>query len=151
MIKNILTLTILGFISGLLLYFTHELINNVKEDTKRNEENEVVEDDNKIDDSVIILNTEEASNGTVYTAKKYGYISDIVLDITISNNEVINIEVVEQAESYFKKVENVDFLNTLKTNYNNLDTIDVVSGATYTSNTLIDIVNVVLKTHMEAN
>ena len=58
----------------------------------------------------------------------------------MNNNNIINIEILSTSESYYKMVEEDNYIDKLITNQNSLDSLDTVSGATYTSSYLKELV-----------
>ena len=71
-----------------------------------------------------------------YVVTNKGFQGDIKLKVTVTNNQITNIEVLEQTDSFFNKVEEANYINLIIENQNNLDGLDAVSGATFTSNGL---------------
>lgn len=74
------------------------------------------------------------NNKTTYIATQKGYSSTIKAQIVIENNNVTKLEILEQNESFYKKIEEQDYINKLK--QSNGEDIDTVTGATITSNAL---------------
>lgn len=83
----------------------------------------------------------EGSNKVYYvTSRGYTGKTSIKSKITMNNNIVIKFEIVSSKESYHSMIENSNYIDEIVTNQNNLDNLDVVSGATYTSNYLKEII-----------
>ena len=78
----------------------------------------------------------------IYTVSQKGRGGLIKAEITFDGDDIKNIKVIEHNEtaSYYKLIENKDYINTLIKNKNNIDNIDAVSGATISSNALKDMV-----------
>lgn len=91
-----------------------------------------------------IVVTEELTenNNKVYyvTSRGYSGKTSIKSKITMNNNNIINIELIKTSESYIKMIEDDNYIDRLIKNQNNLDELDGVSGATYTSNYLKELV-----------
>lgn len=86
------------------------------------------------DPNYSIISKTIENNKTSYVVTQKGYSSTIKASIIIENGNIIDFKVLEQNESFYKKIEEQDYINKLK--QNNLEQIDTVSGATITSNAL---------------
>ena len=64
----------------------------------------------------------------------------IKLKIIFTNNKISNIEVIRRHETYTNMKYSNDYLNKIINNQNNLDNLDTISGCTYTSKYLKEIV-----------
>ena len=62
------------------------------------------------------------------------------LKIVFTGNKITKIDVINSNETYTKMIYDNDYLNKLTSYQNNLDNLDTISGATYTSNYLKDII-----------
>lgn len=73
-----------------------------------------------------------------YIVSQVGNEGPIKTKIYTSNGEITKIEILEsnETESYYKLIENADYINTLIENQNNLENVDTVSGATISSSAL---------------
>lgn len=97
-----------------------------------------------------VINKEVNQDSTIYEVKHKGFMSQdsIHAKITIKNNKVTNIEILDTLDHYYDSmIKNTNYLDKLITNQNNLDTIDAISGATYTSKYLKEMVKDTLKYH----
>ena len=97
-----------------------------------------------------VINKEVNQDSTIYEVKHKGFMSSdsIHAKITIKNNKVTNIEILDTLDHYYDSmIKNTNYLDKLITNQNNLDTIDAISGATYTSKYLKEMVKDTLKYH----
>ena len=97
----------------------------IKQDTIT-EQQEPVEQD--ITETIIDEQTKE------YVVTNKGFQGDIKLKVTVTNNQITNIVVLEQTDSFFNKIEEANYINLIIENQNNLDGLDAVSGATFSSN-----------------
>ena len=70
----------------------------------------------------------------------YEILSKIKLKIIFTNNNISNIEVISSHETYTNMIYSNDYLNKIINNQNNLDNLDTISGCTYTSKYLKEIV-----------
>lgn len=71
-----------------------------------------------------------------YMAGEKGYSSILKAKIIIKNNKVTDMVVLEQNDSYYIKVENENYINSLIKNQESLDNLDTIAGCTFTSNGL---------------
>lgn len=71
-----------------------------------------------------------------YMAGEKGYSSILKAKIIIKNNKVTDMVVLEQNDSYYSKVENENYINSLIKNQESLDNLDTIAGCTFTSNGL---------------
>ena len=122
----ILILAEIALVLGLSLYIA---------ETKHIEE--------KVDPNFTIVSKTKENNKTIYIATQKGYSSTIKAKVTILNNIIENIEIVEQNDSFYSKVEENKFIDKFK-NKADVTEIDTVSGATITSNAIKKLVNNVL-------
>lgn len=83
-----------------------------------------------------IVSKDVVNDTTTYVVTQKGYVSTIKGKVIIKDSNIISFEVLEQAESYYQLIENVDYINTLINGQSNLIEVDTVSGATYTSTAL---------------
>jgi len=88
----------------------------------------------EIDPNYNIISKTVENKKTSYIVTQKGYSSTIRASITIENGKITTFQVLEQNESFYKKIEEQDYINKLK--QNNVQEIDTVSGATITSNAL---------------
>lgn len=89
-----------------------------------------------------VTNTEKVGNTKIYYVTSRGFTgkTSIKSKITMQNNNITNLEIVSNKESYYKLIEDSNFLEKIVKNQNNLQAVDAVSGATYTSNYLKEII-----------
>lgn len=85
-----------------------------------------------------ILNIELNDNINIYTVKKKGFVADIVANITFIDNQFDSIEIISETESYYYLIEDSSFIEDLNTNKD--ITLDTVSGATKTSSTIKEMI-----------
>src|SRR5574344_1240004 len=90
----------------------------------------------KGDPNFEIIDKELDGYVTTYVVTEQGYSSKLKLEIKIEKDKVISIEVLEGNDSFFSKVMDANYLETLKENQSNLDDCDTVSGATISSRAL---------------
>lgn len=95
-----------------------------------------------VDENFKVTDVVNEGSNTVYyvTSRGYGGKTSIKSKITMNNNIVINFEILSSKESYYGMIENSNYIERIVNNQNNLDGLDVVSGATYTSNYLKEII-----------
>lgn len=94
------------------------------------------------DDTYKIISKVKEGSNTIYevSGRGYGGNNSIKLKITFSNNDISNIEVISSHETYISMVYDNDYLDKIINNQNNLDNLDTISGCTYTSKYLKEIV-----------
>ena len=95
-----------------------------------------------LDDTYEILSKVKDGTTTTYEVKGMGYAGkgSIKLKIIFTNNNISNIEVISSHETYTNMIYSNDYLNKIINNQNNLDNLDAISGCTYTSKYLKEIV-----------
>lgn len=95
-----------------------------------------------LDDTYEILSKVKEGNTTTYEVKGKGYAGNgsIKLRIIFTNNNISNIEVISSHETYTNMIYDNNYLNKIISNQNNLDNLDTISGCTYTSKYLKEIV-----------
>ncbi len=96
-----------------------------------------------VDPNFSIVSKENQGNKKVYIATQKGYSSTIKAKVIISGDKVESVEILEQADSFYSKVEESNYVSKFK-NINDVSEIDTVSGATITSNAIKKLVNNVL-------
>ena len=94
------------------------------------------------DPNFTVTNKEVIDGNNIYyvTSRGFNGKKSIKSKITMNNNNIINIEILSTSESYYKMVEEDNYIDKLITNQNSLDSLDTVSGATYTSSYLKELV-----------
>ncbi len=112
-----------------------KLLINTLNDYKNNKNEEIKGniDINK-DYEVLEKNNDGINYNYVVTHKSFS--GTTKLSITISNYAITNITVLETNDSYYQKVVDNDYINYLINNQSNLENIDTITGATYTSNAI---------------
>lgn len=97
---------------------------------------------NNEDQSFQILEKNKNGLKTEYlvTGKGFGGNNSYKVKIIFQNDYITNIEIIEHKESYFDLVQNNNYINKIITNQSNLDNLDTVSGATYSSKFLKELV-----------
>lgn len=93
-------------------------------------------DSNVVDANYEILSKEKNGEKIEYVVTQKGYSSNIKASIVIEDGELTKFEVLEQNESFYSKIENSNYINTLIDNQIILDEVDTISGATVTSSAL---------------
>lgn len=84
-------------------------------------------------------------NTKEYIVTNKGFQNDIKLQVIVSNKQISSIKVLEQNDSYFKIVEEQNYIDNIITNQQNIESIDTVSGATYSSKALKQAIINILK------
>ncbi len=95
------------------------------------------------DDTYNIISKEKIGNSTVYEVSGRGYSGNnsIKLKITFTSDKVSSIEVISSHETYIGMIYDNDYLDKIVDNQEKLDSLDTISGCTYTSKYLKEIVN----------
>jgi len=95
-----------------------------------------------VDPNFQVTNIEVSGNNTIYYVTSRGYTgkTSIKSKITMQNNNIISLEILSNKESYYNLIEETNFIEEIVTNQNNLANVDAVSGATYTSDYLKELV-----------
>ena len=110
-------------------------INDYNNGKKENIINEEKKETPEQKPSFQIINKNQIDDNTVqYEISNKGFSSDIKLQVTFVNNELKEINVLEQNDSYFNMLEENNYINKIIENKNNLEELDTVSGATFSSN-----------------
>lgn len=96
----------------------------------------------ELDDTYKILSKVKEGNNTIYevSGRGYGGNNSIKLKIIFTNDEVSNIEVISSHETYIGMIYDNEYLQKIINNQDNLDNLDTISGCTYTSKYLKEIV-----------
>lgn len=106
---------------------------------KINPETEVV------NDTVKIVNKTEENGNTVYevTSEGWGVIKAIV---KVYNGEIISIDVTDSSsETQWNTIENANYVNKVIENQKDIDNLDAVSGSTFSSDALKNIVRKIIE------
>lgn len=103
--------------------------------------------DNNTDDSTNtnfkITDVKYENNNKVYYVTSPGFNgkNSIKSKITMNNGNIINMEILSTSDSYFGMINDNNYIEKLVSNQNNLDNLDTISGATYTSSYLKELVS----------
>lgn len=94
------------------------------------------------DNTYNILSKVKENNKTIYEVSGRGYAGNnsIKLKIVFTNDEISNIEIISSHETYMKMIHDNEYLDKIVNNQSKLDNLDTVSGCTYTSKYLKEIV-----------
>ena len=95
------------------------------------------------DDNFSILSKTKNGNITTYEVMGRGYAgkNSLKLKIVFNNNNITNIELLKSNETYTSIVKDNKYLDKIINSQNNLDNLDTISGCTYTSKYLKEIVS----------
>lgn len=95
-----------------------------------------------LDDTYQILSKVKNGNTTTYEVKGQGYAGNgsIKLKIIFTGGNISNIYVLSSHETYTNMIYSNDYLNKIIDKQNDLDSLDTISGCTYTSKYLKEIV-----------
>lgn len=99
-----------------------------------------------------VINQEIIADKTIYEVNHKGFMgpTSIHARITIENNQIIAIEILDTTDHYYDTmIKNTNYLDKLIKNQKNIDNVDAISGATYTSNYLKELTKEILKYHGE--
>ncbi len=92
--------------------------------------------DNTVDSKFKLISKKIENNKVIYEASEKGYSSNIKAIIEIENGKITKFEIKEHNESFYSMVEKENYITKLINNASNLDEVDTVSGATFTSGAL---------------
>lgn len=99
-----------------------------------------------------IISKDTIDNTVTYVATQKGFSSLLKAQVIIVDGVVTEYTILEQKDSYYGMVESNNYVNTLISNQDNLEEVDTVSGATYTSTGLKKLlINVLADYRGEAN
>ena len=106
----------------------------------------VEKDPNNKKDTDFKVESKQENNNIIYTVTQRGFSSTIKAKVVFGlAGDIINIEILEQDDSYFNKIEEANFVNSLREGSPNVSEIDGVSGVTITSNALKKMIENVVK------
>ena len=104
-----------------------KMINNTLNDYKTGNKENIIEEPKQ----ETITQTE---NPNEYIVEEKGFSGNIKLKVTFTENRITNIEVLEQNDSYFNKLEEENYINRIIENQEYIKELDTISGATFSSN-----------------
>ncbi len=139
-IKKIWILIIL-FIALIILSVT-TISNNIK---NLNNENA----SNPLDNKVKIVKKEKKDNETIYsvTSKAWGIIK---ADVKVVDGKIENISITDSSgETQWNEIEKNDYINKIIERQDDIDNVDAISGSTYTSDGLKNIVKKIIESELE--
>lgn len=95
-----------------------------------------------LDDTYKIISKIKEKNITTYEVSGRGYAGNgsIKLKIIFTDDNITSIDIIKSNETYIEKIYSNDYLNKIINNQNNLDNLDTISGCTYTSKYLKEII-----------
>jgi electron transport complex protein RnfD len=123
----------IAVMSMLILFFSIYIGFNIKKDEK------------VADSRFKIINIEKNGNTVIYEVNQKGFKSTIEAFVTLKSGTITDIEVTAQHETYWQEIKDQGYLNSLIRNQKDLDNVDVVSGATISSNSFKNMVINILK------
>lgn len=92
--------------------------------------------DTETDPNFEIYSKEVNGSTITYIVGEKGYSSILKAEIVINNGDVTSYKILEQNDSYYSKIIQADYIDTLIKNQTNLNDVDTVAGVTFTSNGL---------------
>lgn len=94
------------------------------------------------DDSFSILSKTKSGNITTYEVMGRGYAgkNSLKLKIVFTSGNISNIELLKSNETYTGMIKDNNYLDKIKNNQNNLDNLDTISGCTYSTKYLKEMV-----------
>lgn len=96
-----------------------------------------------VDNTFSIISKKENGSKIEYIATQKGFVSTIKARVVVDNSSILELEILEQNESYYQYVEEANYLQKfIKTN---IEEVDTVSGATVTSTAIKNLLEKVLK------
>lgn len=98
-----------------------------------------------VDSNFNIVSKETKGNKTTYIVTQKGYVANIKAEVVINKEKILSYKVLEQSESFYYKIYDSNYLDTLVNNQFSLKDVDTVSGATVTSKALKKLLQNVLK------
>ena len=90
----------------------------------------------EIDNNYKIISKKQVDNQVIYNVSQKGYSGDITAEVIIENEKVISLNIINQSDSFFDKVNKENYIDKLISNQNDLTNLDTVSGATISSTAL---------------
>lgn len=105
--------------------------------------------DTTVDKNFSIVDVKENKNKVTYTVTQKGYESTLTGEIVIEKGKVTSFEITNQNDSFYQKVEDADYINYLLKNQSDLENVDTVSGATYSSTGVLKMLQNTLKDYGE--
>lgn len=94
-----------------------------------------------------LISKDVINNQIIYTATQKGYGGEIKAKVIFENDKLVDYEIISHNETKQKYllIEQNDYINKIKNNYNNLDSVDTISSATVTSKALKDLIKNVME------
>lgn len=95
-----------------------------------------------LDDTYKIISKQKNSSTTTYEVSGKGYAGkgSLKLKIIFTKDKITNIEIIKSNETYTNMIYDNNYLNKILSNQDNLDNLDTISGCTYSSKYLKEIV-----------
>lgn len=109
---------------------------------------------NEKDEYLVVVNETVIGGIYTYDVKYKGFTSRDSIEATISikNNKIFDIMITKMEDHYYDShIKNTSFIKDIINNQNNLDNVDTISGATYTSKYLKDMVRATINYHGDKN
>lgn len=106
------------------------------------EEEYEIEEEEEFDFAVLEENIID-DDTVVYKVSKQGFVGEIIANVTFVKDEFYELEILSNKESYYHLIEENDYIEEINANY--YDGIDVVSGATYTSTAIKDLIDLTIE------
>lgn len=95
-----------------------------------------------LDDTFNIISKTNKDNSTIYEVSGRGYAGNnsIKLKITFTDNNISNIEILKSSDTYIKMIKDNNYLTSIIEKQNDLESLNAVSGCTYSSTYIKEIV-----------
>jgi len=97
----------------------------------------------KVDPNFQVTDMEKQGNSTIYYVTSRGFTgkTSIKSKITMDNNNIVKLEIISNKESYYHLIDAANYIEEIVSNQNDLNNVEAVSGATYTSNYLKELID----------
>ena len=103
-------------------------------------------EENKI--SVNILETKKEGDKTIYNVSSKGW-GLIKATVTVENGEIISIDITDKSgETQWSELEKNDYVNKAIEYQDNIDSLDAVSGSTFSSDGIKNIIKKILESEL---
>lgn len=103
--------------------------------------NDIKKDPTVVDEKFKIIDVTTSGTKTIYEVTQQGFHGIMKATVTLEKDKIVTINVTSQNETYWTEMENQGYIQKLIDGQNNLDEVDVVSGATISSNYLKSMVS----------
>lgn len=87
----------------------------------------------EVDKNFNVVDVKENGNEYIYSVTQKGFSGLIEANVTIKDSKIIDVEITKVSDSFYDKIEEANYVDSLRGNSEDIEKVDTVSGVTISS------------------